>query len=102
MTAPFLLPIILHTKTANTKDNIMKREHFLITSTNGHNVIKFKWNSANREVESLIGEVAKSEGINYHLVDSKSVKEGAYHVKGSRTWKSTDGKVVVFTIEKVA
>lgn len=80
----------------------MKRENFLITSTDGHNVVKFKWNSANREVENLIGEVAQVEGVNYHLVDSESVKEGFNHVKGSRTWKSVDGKVVVFTIEKVA
>lgn len=79
----------------------MKRENFLITSSDGHNVIKFKWNSANREVENLIGEVAKAKGVDYHLVDSESVKEGFYHVKGSRTWKSVDGKVVVFTIEKV-
>lgn len=80
----------------------MKRENFLITSTDGHKVIKFKWNSAKREVENLIGEVAQTEGVSYHLVDSESVKEGLYHVKGSRTWKSTEGKVIVFTIEKVA
>lgn len=80
----------------------MKRENFLITSTDGHNVVKFKWNSANREIENLIGEVAQAEGVKYHLVDSESVKEGFNHVKGSRTWKSVDGKVVVFTIEKVA
>lgn len=79
----------------------MKREKFLITSTDGHEVIKFKWNSANREVENLIGLIAEAEGVNYHLVDSESVKEGFNHVKGSRTWKSVDGKVVVFTIEKM-
>lgn len=79
----------------------MKRENFLITSTDGHEVIKFKWNSANREVENLIGLIAEVEGVNYHLVDSESVKEGFNHVKGSRTWKSVDGKVVVFTIQKV-
>lgn len=80
----------------------MKREQFLITSTDGHNVIKFKWNSANREVENLVGLTAQAEGVDYHLIDSESVKEGFHHVKGSRTWKSVDGKVVVFTIQKVA
>lgn len=80
----------------------MKRENFLITSTDGHEVIKLKWNSVNREVENLIGLVAQTEGVNYHLIDSESVKQGFHHVKGTRTWKSTTGKVVVFTIQKVA
>jgi hypothetical protein len=80
----------------------MKREQFLITSTDGHEVTKTKWNAANREVENLIGLIANEEATTYNLIDSESVKEGFNHVKGSRTWKSKDGKVVVFNIEKVA
>lgn len=80
----------------------MKREAFLIVSTDGHNVTKTKWNAANRAVEGLVKELANAESTTYHLVDSESVKEGFNHVKGSRTWKSLTGKVVVFTIEKVA
>lgn len=79
----------------------MKREEFLITSTDGHEVVKFKWNSANREVEGLVKELANTEQTTYHLIDKESVKEGFNHVKGSRTWKSVNGKVVVFNIQKV-
>lgn len=80
----------------------MKREQFLITSTEGHELTKTKWNASNRCVECLVGELANAESTTYRLVDSESVKEGFHHVKGSRTWKSVDGKVVVFTIQKVA
>ena len=34
----------------------MKREHFLITSTEGHNVTKYAWNSARKEVQSIMQE----------------------------------------------
>lgn len=80
----------------------MKREQFNITSTDGHDVTKTKWNSANRAVENLVGEIAEAEQTTYNLIDSESIKEGFNHVKGSRTWKSKEGKVVVFNIEKVA
>lgn len=80
----------------------MKREQFSITSTDGHNVTKTKWNASNRCVEDLVKALANAEQTTYNLVDSESVKEGFNHVKGSRTWKSKEGKVVVFTIEKVA
>lgn len=80
----------------------MKREQFLITSTDGHNVTKTKWNASNRAVEGLVKDLAEAEQTTYNLIDSESVKEGSNHVKGSRTWKSVDGKVVVFNIEKVA
>lgn len=54
----------------------MKRENFLITSTEGHEVIKYKWNSSNRAVEDIIREIARSEGTYWELVDSQSNKEG--------------------------
>lgn len=79
----------------------MKREQFLITSTDGHEVIKFKWNSASREVETLVKELANTEQTTYNLIDKESIKEGLNHVRGSRTWKSVDGRVVVFNIEKI-
>jgi len=84
----------------------MKREEFLITSTEGHNVIKNAWNSANREVEKLVGEIAKSEGRDYRLIDSKSEKEGFYHVSGVRVWGTGvtlhDAKEISFFITKIA
>lgn len=84
----------------------MKREEFLITSTEGHNVIKYKWNSANREVERLIGEIAKTEGRDYRLIDSQSEKEDFYHISGVRVWGTGvtlhDAKEISFFITKVA
>jgi hypothetical protein len=81
----------------------MKREEFLITSTEGHNVVKNKWNSANREVERLVGEVAQVEGADYRLTDSKSEKTGFYHVSGVRVWtRKSDGKEISFFITKIA
>lgn len=77
------------------------RENFQITSTEGHSVIKHKWNSSIRCTESLIGEIAKEERTTYSLVDSISNKEGFNHNNGSRTWESTSGKRVVFSVRKV-
>lgn len=39
----------------------MKSEQFLITSTKGHNVIKYKWNSARKEVGRLMQEYAQQQ-----------------------------------------
>lgn len=80
----------------------MKREQFSITSTDGHSVTKTKWNASNRCVEGLVKDLAEAEQTTYNLIDSVSNKEGFNHTSGTRTWKSVDGKVVVFTIEKVA
>lgn len=78
----------------------MKRETYKITSNTGIETAKFKWNSAIRETESLIGAIAKDELANYKLVDSVSIKGDCGHVKGSRTWQGSNGKTVIFTIEK--
>ena len=84
----------------------MKRESFSITSTEGHNVIKHKWNSANREVERIVGEIANDECRDYRLIDSKSEKEGFYHVSGVRVWGTGitlhDSKQISFFITKIA
>lgn len=79
----------------------MKREQFLITSTEGHKVIKYKWNSANREVEALIAEIADQECSHWSLIESESQKTGKFHTSGVRVWKRTDGKRISFFITKV-
>lgn len=84
----------------------MKRGEFLITSTEGHSVVKHKWNSANREVERLIGEIAQAEGRTYRLIESESEKQGFYHVSGVRVWGTGvtlhDSKEISFFITKIA
>lgn len=77
------------------------RENFKITANGIEFDVRHKWNAANRSVESKIGEIACSEGCDYKLIDSESVKEGFYHVSGYRTWKGTNGNVVRFEIKKV-
>ena len=88
----------------------MKREQFSITSTAGHNVIKYAWNSARREVHSLmqawVNEQAKNELLHileYELVRKESEKQGFYYVSGVMTWKEkTSGKEISFFITKIA
>lgn len=78
-----------------------KRENFKI-SYNGQEVIKHAWNSANREVEAIIREIARQEGVIYYLQDKESVKEDRYSfVRGHRTWATSAGKTIRFDIEKV-
>ncbi len=80
----------------------MKREQFLITSTEGHNVVKFKWNSARREVQRLMQEYANSSGGSYTL-ESKSEKQGFYHVLGVAVYTDTaTGKEISFFVTKIA
>ncbi len=80
----------------------MKREQFLITSTQGHNSVKFKWNSARKEVQSLMQEYANSNGGQYTL-ESKSEKQGFHFVSGAMVYtdKAT-GKEISFFITKIA
>lgn len=82
----------------------MKREEFLITSTQGHNVVKYKWNSANREAQNLMQEWANEYPDNtvWNLVESTSEKDGKFHVSGVRVWKGTNGKEISFFITKIA
>jgi hypothetical protein len=77
------------------------RENFKISANGVHFDTRHKWNAANRAVESKIGEIAKAEATNYHLVESESEKIGFHHVAGFRTWKGDNGNVVVFEICKV-
>lgn len=80
----------------------MKREEFLITSTAGHNVIKYKWNSARKEVQILMQEYANANGGQYTL-ESKSEKQGFHFVSGVMIYtdKAT-GKEISFFITKIA
>lgn len=80
----------------------MKREEFLITSTAGHNVIKYKWNSARKEVQSLMQEYANSNGGQYTL-ESKSEKQGFHFVSGVMVYTcESTGKEISFFITKIA
>ncbi|UOL48854.1 hypothetical protein [Pseudomonas phage Astolliot] len=79
----------------------MKRENFEI-SFEGQTIIKHKWNSSIRAIESKIREIADAERpATYSLVDSVSNKTGFYHTSGSRTWERQDGKRIIFTIKKL-
>lgn len=88
----------------------MKREQFLITSTAGHNVIKYKWNSARKEVARLMQEYANQQGekellsiLEYELIENESEKEGFYHVSGVMMWKEkVNGDTISFFITKIA
>ena len=78
----------------------MKSQQFLITSTVGHNVIKSSWNSSIRASEGMAKDLANAAECTFTLCDSSSVKEGFYHVAGSRSWKnSKNGSVVVFSVK---
>lgn len=89
----------------------MKREQFLITSTEAHNVIKYKWNSARKEVQSLMQEWVNQEAekellhiLEYQLVQNKSEKDSrGMHVSGVMSWQEkTSGKEISFFITKIA
>ena len=89
----------------------MQREQFLITSTAGHNVTKYKWNSARKEVARLMQEWVNKEAekellsiLEYEIVQNESEKgERGLHVSGVMSWKEkTSGKTVSFFITKIA
>ena len=89
----------------------MKREQFLITSTKGHDVIKYKWNSARKEVQRLMQEWVNHEAekellhiLEYQLVQNESEKDNrGMHVSGIMTWREkTSGKEISFFITKIA
>ena len=89
----------------------MKREQFLITSTEGHNAIKYKWNSARKEVQALMQAWVDAEAekellriLQYNLVDSTSEKDSrGLHVSGVMTYsEAVTGKEISFFITKIA
>ncbi len=81
----------------------MKRDNFKITMTHGaviFETVKHKWNSAMREVEKLVKEVAVLDKSDYRLTDSQSVKQDFNYIVGSRTWTGDNGNIIVFNIVK--
>ena len=79
----------------------MKREEFLITSTEGHKAIKYKWNSARREVISILQE---DECSSYELVNITTKKDQrGLHISGVEVWKDhASGREISFFITKTA
>ena len=82
-----------------------KREQFEIRYNYGDNdnvVIKYKWNSANREVETIIDKIARAEFQRYKLTFESSVGDSkAGHTSGVREWTGQiDDNVIRFTITK--
>lgn len=78
----------------------MKREQFLITSDKGHNVIKYAWNAARKEVQRLMQEYANENGGQWMLT-SKAERQGFYFVSGVMIYTDTQaGKEITFSIEK--
>ncbi len=89
----------------------MQREQFLITSTEGHNVIKQKWNSARKEVHSLMQAWVNAEAekellhiLQYNIVDSTSEKDSrGMHTSGVMVYReAVTGKEISFFITKIA
>lgn len=89
----------------------MQREEFLITSTAGHNVIKYKWNSARKEVARLMQEWVNKEAekellniLMYNLVESASEKDSrGMHTSGVMTYReAVTGKEISFFLTKIA
>lgn len=89
----------------------MKREQFLITSTQGHNVIKQKWNSARKEVHALMQTWVNVEAekellhiLQYNIVESTSEKDSrGMHTSGVMVYReAVTGKEISFFITKIA
>lgn len=89
----------------------MQREEFLITSTEGHKAIKYKWNSARKEVQSLMQAWVNSEAekellhiLQYNLVESTSEKNSrGMHTSGVMVYReAVTGKEISFFITKIA
>lgn len=80
----------------------MKREEFLITSTEGHSTVKYKWNSARKEVQRLMQEYVNANGGTYTL-ESTSEKQGFHFVSGAMVYTcESTGKEISFFITKIA
>ena len=89
----------------------MQREQFLITSTEGHNVVKYKWNSARKEAHALMQAWVNAEAekellhiLQYNIVDSTSEKDSrGMHTSGVMVYReAVTGKEISFFITKIA
>lgn len=77
----------------------MKRKEYLVTY-NGISFIKFAWNAACKEIESVVGKIAKAERVDYHLIDSVHTRVDGQLVASTRTWRGDDGTTIVFALTK--
>lgn len=88
----------------------MKREHFLITSTEGHNAVKYAWNSARKEVQRMVQNWVNLEAekdalhVLRFVLESESEKDArGRHVSGVMRYKEMEtGREVSFFITKIA
>ena len=78
----------------------MKRKNFLITSYQGHRVIKHTWNAANRHVVDIVREIARSKGVLYELKHRTAEKVGFDHVYGTQIWECRENSIT-FTVAQV-
>jgi hypothetical protein len=77
----------------------MKRSEYIV-SYGDQSFVKYKWNSAIREIERVIGYIANFDKSTYNLIDSGGEKLDGNYVKGFRTWRSDKGHTVTFNIVK--
>lgn len=78
----------------------MKRKIYEIKCGN-KTEIKYAWNSAVKEGKRLISEIANAEQSDYNRVDMNILKTGNDLTSGTFTWAGDNGKVAIFTIQKI-
>ena len=86
----------------------MKRKNFKIEFEKDgvtQTVIKHAWNAANKEVVSIVRQIARNQGQFYEVIQSESERASDYYdgfIKGTRTWQGrSTGQKLFFKIEKV-
>lgn len=84
----------------------MKRKNFKIEFENNgvkEVVIKHTWNAANKEIVSIIRQIARNQGQYYENIQEEQTRgSDGFHEKGTRTWQGLKtGKKVFFTIERI-
>ena len=76
----------------------MKRKNFKIEFEKDgvtQTVIKHTWNAANKEVVSIIRQIARNQGQMYEVIQSESERASDYYdgfIKGTRTWQGRSTK----------
>ena len=63
--------------------------------------VKFAWNSARKEIESVLRDMARKNCCYYVMVSFEGQKdERGSHIYGKEVWISNEGEQIVFTIER--
>lgn len=76
----------------------MKRKTYII-AYGPYRVVKHAWNTAMREIERLVSQMAQAEGQDYRLTDSGGERDALKnHVSGFREWTRADGAAVRFEV----